>query len=585
MRYGNFNLQRGDHDGNIQQGTPPRWGAVNNPPQPQANAETSSTSASSTTTLTIPEHVRSLQEDLRSLGFFLVETPDGDFGRTTEWAVREFQIYAKMGQVARVRNDRVGQPLLTASGSPQTINNQEIHYDSSAVYVCAAGQSPAPTGSTPRPATYYVDSLESVANQSIYSGAVCGALNAETIVALEFWLENNYRCPVIIEAWSITSNTRTNLASNGCNLWKHNAITNTGPRVYFRDFSNYYTYPSSRPQTEYHTLGYYEAQSFGGPSSSSSHSWSPESEMSILNLSGSNFTPENINTAQVSTYRVIRGSAQAECYGKFDVINCWDNALLSTGPCHWTAGLFNNNQYSNGELPAFLSYFRDRNPQNYENAFGHFGLFPLTAWGSANLYSSETRTYSTWIKLSNSNFLSFQQHHQDSEFTPLSRSREEAHYLKTWHWFFRFSMASRTITNYRHAMWGMIKRRISDIRSKSISFQANNTTINSTIGQIYTSERAIAILLRWHIYRPSHVVRDENQRITAAIQSAINSNSNLTWTGPLADWTDTHETALTTHLLNAATAVNNSATTAADYGSGTSPGQPRTGRNTFSLEN
>lgn len=584
MRYGNFNLQRGDHDGNSHQGTPPRWGAVDNPSSPQVSAETSSTSTSSTATLTIPEHVRSLQEDLRSLGFFIIDAPDGEFGRSTEWAVREFQIYAKMTQVAQVRHDKIGQLLLTASGSPKTVNNLEIYYDSSAVFVCAAGQSPTTTGSTQAPTSYYVDSLESTTNQLIYSGPICGILTTETIAAIEFWLENNYRCPLVIEAWSTSSNTRTNLTPNGSNLWKQNAITSTAPRIYFRDFSNHYGYPTGKAQKEYHALGYYESQAFGGPNSSTNHSWSPEAEMSVLNLTGTEFTQESIHTARLSTYRVIRGVAQAECYGRFDVINAWDNALLSTGPCHWTAGLFDENQYKNGELPAFLSYFQDQYPTDYNKAFGFFGLFPLTPWGGANLYSSETRTYSTWLKLSNDTFNPSQQTHQDSEFTVIPRNREEAHYLKTWHWFFRFSMASRTIENYRRSMWEMTKIRIGEIRSKPISFQINGTTINSTIGQIYTSERATAVLLRWHVFKPSHVVRNQNQRITAAIQSAIANNATIHWTGPIANWTDEHETALTTHLLNAATNVNNSAATAANHGSGTPPGQPKVGRNTFSFE-
>lgn len=73
--HGGYDLQRGDNDAQR------RWAGVG--PVDAANPPTGS-------------HVQQLQQDLVELGFAILGDPDGDFGRTTEWAVRKFQIYAKM---------------------------------------------------------------------------------------------------------------------------------------------------------------------------------------------------------------------------------------------------------------------------------------------------------------------------------------------------------------------------------------------------------------------------------------------------------------------------------------------------------
>ncbi|GBL54783.1 hypothetical protein PCLA_03r0059 [Pseudomonas citronellolis] len=584
MKYGNFDLCRGDHDGNAQQSTPPRWGGVDNPSIQQGTAETgASGTSSSTVSLTIPEHVRHLQEDLRTLGFAIIGTPDGGFGKSSEWAVREFQIYARMTHAARVKENRIGQLLLTSTGSPKLVNNREVYYDSSAHIVAQAGQAPNALGSTDEPKSYYVDSLEQIANGHLYTGPVSGVVNSGTRAAIEFWLENHYRCPVVIEAWSVNqAGARTTLPDGGSNLWKHDSFTSSAPRIFARDFTQYYTYPATRTASKYHAIGYYDTQ--GGPNSTKRHSWSPEAEMTVENMLGIPANPEQLNTAPISTYRVIRVVAEAECYGRFDVINAWDNSLISAGPCHWTMGASNGNEYDKAEFPAFIAYFAGRSEASFSKVFGSFGLYPEYEWGNENLYSSSTRTYTTWIKLTNETHLPSQSTHAETEFNPLLKEKAEAAYLKNWHWIYRISMAGRTIPEYRQAMWGMAKQRIRDIRRKSVRFQVGTSTINSTLGEVFTSEKAVAILLRWHVYRPSHVVHPTYERITAAIQGAINDNPLVNWQLQVANWDDTHESALTERLLTAASAVNNTVSTSILFGTGQPQGSVRTGRGTFLVD-
>ena len=585
MIYGNFDLRKKDHDGKPAQNTPPRWGGVDNQPVAITNAETAGAASGSSAALAVPEHVRKLQEDLIGLGFSVLGKPTGEFDTRTEWAVREFQIYASMAQVACVRAEKKGQLLLDQAGSPVRINNLDVYYDGSAGIVAKAGKAPVVSGSTVGPVTYYVDSLQSIANSAKYVGPVSGVVNEKTRVAIEHWLDNDYRCPVVFEAWKITAGNRTELAQKGCNIWAHDSFTEGAPRVVFRDFSSYFTFPGGRAQTEYHAVGYYQSGTYGGPNAGKAHSWSSQTEMSVEKITGSPANPAQLNTPALSTYRTIRVVAEAECFGRFDVLNAWDNALVSGGPCHWTMGLYGANAYGKGELPGFMAYLKDRNPEVYKKAFGDFGLHPTIDWNGQGLHNTDLMTYAAWVKLTNDSYVVSQQVHANSEFTELGGSQEEAHYLKTWHWFYRLSMAARTMPAYRAAMWAMAKIRLSEILNDPISFTVGGVTVNSTLGSVYTSEKAVAILLRWHVWRPSHVVGvPQYNRVRTVLQNTVNATNGVNWQLPVASWGAAHESALTARLFTALEALNNTITGAIAFGSGEVQGAVRTGRNTFVLE-
>lgn len=572
MIYGNFDLRRGDHDGKPEQNKPPRWGGNDNPVLAVVPAETAAAFLGSSAALGVPEHVRKLQEDLTTLGFSIVGKPDGGFGGRTEWAVREFQIYASMAQVARVREDKKGQLLLDASGSPVKVNNVDVYFDSSASIVAKAGQAAVVTGETVGPASYYVESLQSVANASVYAGPISGVVNEQTRVAIEYWLAHDYRCPVVIEAWSNTSaGARTTLAQHGCNLWAHDSFTSGAPRIFYRDFTGYYDYPGSRNKLEYQTLGYYQSGTFGGPNTALKHSWSPEAEMSISNVLGAPYSSAEANTAKISTYRTVRVVAEAECYGRFDVLNAWDNALMSAGPCHWTMGVFGS-EYDDGELPGFIAYFKSLSSEAFNKAFGKFGLDTVLQWGDSAMYSAGVRTYNSWVKLST-----------ETDFEDLPKTKEGAHYLKTWHWHYRFSMAGRTIDGYRNAMWKMAKLRLSKILAREVKFRVADHEVVSTLGAVFTSEKAVAILLRWHVYRPAHVVSGAS-RVAPAIQSVIDSTTQVNWALPVASWGDAHESALTAEILSKLTALNDTITNAIVYGANLPQGAVRSGRNSFIMD-
>ena len=553
MLYGNHDLQRGDHDGSPTNNRPPRWSGQDNPSPSAQIAETPIGTGGAT--IAVAGHVQQLQRDLRELGFAVISSPDGDFGRYTQWAVREFQIYARMERVATLDVAR----LHELTGDPNT--------GESASEVAALGTAP---GQNP-PASYYVCTLSQTENARPYSGPISGVVNADTRNAIRHWLDSNYRCPLVIEAWNVNRGVRTSIFNNGVNIWRHNEMTSGTPRIFYRDFSDYYTYPETREADDYHVLGTYSAfGNWGGPASLvPGHTWREEAEMLPEHLINDATTAATLalrpNSATASTYRVVRATAEQECMGAFDSVNAYDDAIVSLGPCHWTLGVLPDGGYDNGELPGFLAYVMHRDLEDYRRAYGNFGLYPSDAWVGQNagpLWLRGQLKYAGWARVHVEGTDPEQAHDNLAQLQEYDRSADEAAYFKNWHWFFRWVMAGRTVETVRTSMWDMVRMRLRDLRSSNVNVNSGGVEINITMGDVFTSERANAIILRWHIFRPAHVT---GTRLRNSIATAISGSPRINWSLAPAQWTDDHETALLTQLLADANQVNNTQTALAQW--------------------
>jgi len=544
MIYGCHALRRGDRDGDPAQNRPPVWGGQQGAapwicPQPQPAAPVNPQGA--VNNLAIPEHVRALQEDLRTLGFLVVGTPDGGFGRQTAWAVREFQVYARMAQVARVRA------------------NAPANAQQGAHLVAALGQMQGALRSV------YVDSLEQVANGAVYQGPISGVVNAQTRDALEHWLQNDYRCPVVIEAWSVQGGNRTALVAGGVNVWLHDGLPNAAPRFFARDFTDYYVLPAGRNANDMHVIGDFASYlTWSGPRSTPpGHTWR-EGEMLPLAMTGN----ANPTGAALSTYRVVRAVSEVECIGFFDSVNCYDNAFVSVGPCHWTLGIVPQGAgpTSEGEMCGYLAYLRAVDNAAFVRAFENFGARIDESWtstagvndGSA-MFSRIQRKYHGWVAL------------QDDQgaYLRLAQSEAEGNYFKTWHWHYRFVMAGRTIDGYRRRMWDMGRMRIRDFRSvvwgPGLAAVVTNAqaappqTRPATLGDVFTSEKGAALVLRMHIRAPGNVVTSSSvppplHPVASAYLQGVLANAqaatpNLPWNTDPSGWTDAHEAALLQEIL------------------------------------
>ncbi len=437
------------------------------------------------------EQVQTLQRDLNELGFAIAGTPDGIFGLRAFWAVREFQVYASMRQVAE-----------------ETATGESIYADR---------LSPVETGA------------------QRYQGPISGVVNASTRAALEHWLANRWRCPVVIEAWRMSRGRRRQIHSQ--NLWLHDdAATNT-PRMYARDMSGYFV-PFDESEDDRIVIGDYVTYNrWGGPRSIPPNHTIPDGELLPESLTGSSLDAMDDN--RLSTYKVVRAVSEVECIGFFDSVNSYDNAFVSVGPCHWTLGIVSQGgNVSEGEMCGYLAYLRHADPDAFDKAMGFFGARVDEDWvdaagnpTGAPLYNRGQRKYAGWVAVQTA----------DGGFARLPEREEDGDYFKTWHWFYRFVMAGRTNAGYRARMWDMARLRLRDLASVPRGDDGG-----ACLGDLFTSEKARAIILRWHIRFPGHVAAGGRMggRLDAAVQNARAAAAALDWDGDPAGWTDVHEAAL-----------------------------------------
>jgi hypothetical protein len=239
--------------------------------------------------------------------------------------------------------------------------------------------------------------------------------------------------------------------------------------------------------------------------------------------------------------------------GFFDSINAYDNAFVSLGPCHWTLAIVNaSGAVSPGELCGYLAYLRYADPAAFTQACEYFGLSIDGDWvdhGTPNgraFYSSGSRKYAGWPALQL----------QNGRFNRVPANENELNYFKTWHWFYRFAMAGRTIDAFRQRMWDMARVRLRDILSTPWGAGVADIptgraqTRPATIGDVFTSERAVAMLLRWHIRGPGFVV--SGGRAANHLRQAF-ASAGISATTPPTDptvWNDAAETALINGILH-----------------------------------
>ncbi len=147
-------------------------------------------------------------------------------------------------------------------------------------------------------------------------------------------------------------------------------------------------------------------------------------------------------------------------------------------------------------------------------------------------------------------------------FTRFSTAEADANYFKTWHWHYRFVMAGRCVTGYRERMSHMARMRLRDVLNVPWGagggqvVTAPNVTRSPLISDVFTSEKCVALILRWHIRFPAQVVSGgaPGQRLRNALATAQAAAPTLTWTGDPTAWTNAHETALLDGIVTAAPA-------------------------------
>lgn len=342
-------------------------------------------------------HVSDLQRDLLELGFGVIGSRDGAFGREVRWAVRELQAYAKMGRVARVATAvvRLAQPLTTdattltltapAAGTLPELPFKARVGDENVTVTAASGsvwtltRAADGTGAVAHPVGDAVTVLRDhrwasalegvdVPAEQRFAGPVSGVVDTATRQIIARWKIEGRRCPVVVEAWRLSGGSPQDIpvidaagarpARLADNVWRWDETTNnavTSPRMYVRDFSDHWRRPDGRPADDWQVdaktpIG--QRVPYNDPSAAvgdpyrpmsgpvaypeRGHTWTPEAEMTPEALIGTRLRDLDADT--LATYKVIRAVAEVEALGYFDAVNCYDHAFASLGLCHWTFG-------------------------------------------------------------------------------------------------------------------------------------------------------------------------------------------------------------------------------------------------------
>jgi hypothetical protein len=244
-----------------------------------------------------------------------------------------------------------------------------------------------------------------------------------------------------------------------------------------------------------------------------------------------------------------------ECVGFFDCLNAYDNAYISLGPCHWILGFGAGATVGEGELPAYFAYLAETEPAAFDAALGFFGIRADKTWGGNGgaLFNSSQRKYTAWL----------QQQGPDGTYSAVPATAAVADFFRTWPWFYRFQMAGRTVSAFRARMWDMARLRIRDIRATPWPPAAGvpdvpdgiGGTPPANLGDVFTSELATTLLLRWHVRFPTDV---SNHGVAGT--ALVNALSRAILTVPIPDpstWNDANEQALIAALMSVANSGGN----------------------------
>lgn len=457
--------------------------------------------------------VNSLKNDLAQLGFRMAiegvpdnvnngnspldnSNTDGHFNLITEWAVKEFQIYSKMQFIAKERE-----------GSTDT--------------------------------TPYHQKLRRYPNLLRYTGAVSGIANNETRTLIKLWKKLNWRCPVVISAF-VGGNPGWNTIHTE-NIWRHDIFRDRVPRIFVQDYSGYWgQLPKNRVvgTVSNHDL-YYDGKMALGTFIENARN---DHYDGIVNTprdflwrgiwANDNASIVTVNNANQTTVNVVRSVILREAGIGFEVINSWDSAFLSLGYFHWTIGKrdrTNTAFYEEGELQGFLTYLKSNYSDTFDKCVRFFGLDTSDS-NLLSCFNTTQKKYTSHFQSQNDNFTwitanRVRDTRQDiNNGTVLHRQFYGNHnYHRTWHSFYRWVMALRIHGNninsdFRTAMWNMARIRVRDLQDtnwgidntpgndwKNIRDQHGND-IDPTFGDVFRSERAWALILRWHVNRPADIV-------------------------------------------------------------------------------
>ncbi|MEJ8838074.1 hypothetical protein [Ramlibacter sp. AN1133] len=252
----------------------------------------------------------------------------------------------------------------------------------------------------------------------------------------------------------------------------------------------------------------------GGPSMRDSDHW----QSTRLTWARFQDPPSADMPARQTDWRVLYGMTYPETFGHEDVLNGWDQALLSIGWCHWTLALAGGA----GEMGAMLSWYRHRDPAGFHRDLGRFGLH-APPWGQAGpVLRVGAGKYVARIPMWGAGDPAQRLARVQPQVPDAAQRHLEHTWMRSWRMFYRFHQALRLSPGMRRANREFSLRRLGELMGSPWG-GGGGFDAPATIGHLVCSERAAVALMRWHINRPNDVVHADGGpggRLNAAVASA-----------------------------------------------------------------
>ena len=365
-----------------------------------------------------------------------------------------------------------------------------------------------------------------------------GNPDALTLAAIDTWLAGaaRLRSSVVFQARLPGSATNPWHAVAQEGFCFHDELTTTKPRVFARDYSGREpllpdgtaplvpvgTAVLRKIKVHQHVVKVY------GPASQAGQSLTPFDPEHVVGKSWTAMTaPER------STFRVTAALAQVEAGGIFDGINAYDTSVFSAGPYHYTA--FPAGALGAAELAAFLAYFASRSQNEHDALFTRMGFAARQAWGPA-LFNPGDRTYRAELGFTDA-----------GGGLPAPTALNARDWLRTWPSLYRTQAALRNSSGLQSTVWPFARQRINDVLNTP--WGAGAPPGATILGDVFKSEQTVAQLLRWHVFRPRHIV---DAGASGVVPGRLVAAAGLA-SKAVATWRDADEVKLSAAFAAAAT--------------------------------
>lgn len=474
--------------------------------------------------------VEQLQYDLRQVGILLPPNPVDPADNRARDAV------GSMGPIEQQATGR------TAYNDPQFRTDWAVREFQ------VASHYPQTTADRLRGAAVYAMNLDPVWNPDRPRIDVTGVVDAPTAWHLRRWRFARLRYPIVVEAWDRGTGGFTAIHQHNnepCdNVWEAKGVPTNAPRMLVRDCSGYdqadgldaITFDTSVPATvppgaqagpdgptapqnppapdDRITFGQFspwpaddpndpnqpppELRQWGGPNMIPSIHVDPQMEVTPSNAFAGVDRMDDLTADQRSVFKAVCAVSAVESRGFFDLAQAYDSAVMSSPLYHYTMAL-GRQADGEGELPGLLAFVHHRDAERYRRLFGDFGLWFSHVYGDSQGRNTTARGRPEWKHMGKAVVLTRAERDPDEFVGALERRKHDTdaslrgytQWFRSWHWFYRQVRAVRVAPALRRDIYQFGLRRIADLLDAAVN--------NTSVAELFTSEMAVAALLRIHI--------------------------------------------------------------------------------------